>query len=73
MKRHFTTEEGLELFAPTDSEHLGAYETDDEELSSEDEVKFALESDPSISSSSDDSTESEQTEETAHSLVFHLH
>ncbi|ROL46206.1 hypothetical protein DPX16_19955 [Anabarilius grahami] len=60
MKRSYSTEEALKLVLPTEAEN--------EELSSEDDVEFELESDPSDSScSSDESTESEHMEDTAHS------
>lgn len=65
MKRRFTAREALDLVVATNSEHPGTCESEDEELTSEDEVEFALESDSDSSCSSDDSTESEDTEETA--------
>lgn len=55
MKRRFTAEEALETVVLTDSAHSGA----SEELRSEDEVEFVLESDPS------DSTETDDTQQTA--------
>lgn len=71
MKRCFTAREALDLVVATNSEHPATCVSEDEELTSEDEVEFALESDSDSSCSSDDSTESEDTEDTA--LVFHSH
>ncbi|ROL42276.1 hypothetical protein DPX16_18198 [Anabarilius grahami] len=81
MKRSYSAEEALKLLLPTEAEdeELSSEDeelsledevlsSEDEELSSEDDVEFELESDPSDSScSSDESTESEHMEDTAHS------
>jgi len=50
---------------PTNSEHPDTHESKDEELTSEDEVEFALESDSDSSCCFDASTERENTEKTA--------
>ncbi|ROL53910.1 hypothetical protein DPX16_19596 [Anabarilius grahami] len=81
MKRSYSAEEALKLVLPNEAEdeelssedeELSSEDeelsSEDEELSSEDDVEFELESDPSDSScSSDESTESEHMEDTAHS------